>query len=144
MNKNIMTVLGVLSVLVGGIYYAFLQDKNRENRLLVESALQSFALKADSIERSFINEKQLKPSSSQENLPAVESQQIYRLSTIVDVDRVTLKFLDGDEELANKTLVLIPYIEDELVSWQCLEGSIILRLRPKDCRLGKKIRLADL
>ncbi|TQV73943.1 hypothetical protein FLL45_13855 [Aliikangiella marina] len=143
MNKNLIILVLMLSAIGAGIYFAVLQDKNRDDILLVEQAINNFSQAVSPLEKQFLNNRKFQLANTKTNLPLNKTGQSIEVTTVVGVDRVTLRFSDGDTEVANKTIVLVPFIENSQVRWQCIEGSIILRLRPRDCQLGKKILLSS-
>ncbi len=144
MSKNIIIVVLLLISIVAGIRFAALHNSDIKDIRLVEAALVNFAQSASAIEQSLLLNQQLKLNSSVTNLPIDETDQFIQLTTTITNERVTLRFGVGDSEVANRTLVLTPHLVNDRVRWKCLEGSVLLRLRPKPCGLGKKISLDDL
>ena len=146
MLRNISIAIFSLILIGSGIGYAIFQDPDRLLQNLVKESIHQVATKAKQLEPNYLKSGSLKKGSFSLSLDYKDSQgQSATLPVQVNISgqMISLRYGDGDIPVANQTLILKPVAKNQSVIWQCLDGSLLIRLRPKDCRLGYGIRLAD-
>ena len=152
MLKNIALLLILVAVIGGGISYAFYSDPEQASIRLFDQAMNEFAKNAENLEKQYEKNDSLSESTKKLNLDRITSKEgEINLVVNMTVSRqyVTLTFPDGNWPLANQSIVLEPFIpetssENKSVRWKCIRGSVLVRLRSKNCRLGYGILSSEL
>jgi len=140
MKKNLILAIGILSLVVAAIGWAIYADPERHDKLLFKQALRQFASQSQVWEAQFTSESKLPQVNQTLTLnyldrANVDATMSVKIST--RGNRVVMQFGDGDTLLAQQTVALVPKQVKGQVVWQCLEGSLLIRVRSKNCRLGK-------
>ena len=135
------------AIVAAGIGYAIFTDPEYPIIRLVNQAIRGFAQNAGGLENQFRARASLPISTNQLSLDFVDADdQINKLAVdmLISSQFVTLVFPDTDSPLANQTIILEPYIKNEQIRWKCIDGSVLIRFRSKDCRLGYGILISEL
>jgi len=147
MARNLIVFLTLLGVISAGIFYAVQSDPEYNSLRLFEQTLQKFSQGSNELEAQFTQKGALIPSSSEFIVNFVaDSGNILPITVtkIVNERIVTLVLADGDWPLSNQTIVLEPFIKESQLRWKCIEGSVLVRNRNKNCRLGYGIVTSEL
>ena len=147
MAKNLSIFVFLVLIIAAGIGYSYYSDPELPAQQLVRKTLKEFANKSESIEREF--ESRGKMSSSSKNLTvkfvdANKSEQNLSVKMRVVANSVTLSFPARAPVLADQTIILEPFEQNGQIRWKCLGGSVLVRYRNKDCRIGKGISRQDI
>lgn len=134
-------ILLITVIIAVGIGWAITHSSDRNEILLVEKAIDSFFVKSKQLEPSLIKSEPLSKlketlNLSFENQTTIPSQTI-EIEAIGEI--VVLRFLESDSDLSGKSINFEPVIVEQKVLWKCLNGSVLLRYRPKRCQLGEAV-----
>lgn len=142
MSKNITIAIILIIFIFGGIGYAIYSAPERPEHLLFEQAIKKFSTYAAPLEKQF-REKQSLPEFNQTaslSLPtSSKTPTTIPLKITTQNNTITLLFGEGDSTLANQTIILEPFIKKDKVRWKCINGSVLIRFRSKECRLGQGV-----
>lgn len=152
MFKKLLAVCAIVLIVAGGIGFSFFSDEQWHQRQLFNQSLEAFGQHQQAINSSFTQDGQL-PNFSQAlvlNYSGVNNTQLsidLQISTFNN--QVTLLFGQGETPLAEQTIFLEPVLKtlntgEQQVYWKCLNGSVLLKYRPKACRLGEAILIPSL
>jgi|GEM_PF-3592301 len=144
MIKRITATLLLLTILAAGIGYSIYQDPERRERDLFDGLIAALAQQSAPLEHAFQQSQLLPPREFDLRLDYTDSQNLaaaIAARVVINDNRLTVTFADGDTQLANQTAIFEPFIKSERVMWKCLSGSILMRYRPRPCRLGEGISL---
>ncbi len=152
MIKNSIVILFLTAIIGGGIVYAIYSDPELSSLQLFERAMVEFARNADGLEAQFRKNQSMTDSTKELSLAGNRPQSNSKplvLSMVVSKRFVTLVFSIGDWPLANQSIVLEPFLpeistKDGRVRWKCLGGSVLVRFRSKNCRLGYGVLISEL
>lgn len=144
MIKNVILFLVLVAVIGGGIGYSFYSDPEQASIQLFDQAMNQFAKQAENLEIQYEKNGALSESTKILKLDTITSQESDANLVVhmtVASQYVTLVFSDGNWPLANQSIILEPFIPessflDKSVRWKCISGSVLVRLRNKNCRLG--------
>ena len=147
MAKNLGAILLLLLLLAGGIGYAIFSAPELPEHRLFNLAIKQFSKNALSLELQYIKQGAISSKAKELN---VDYNDLDKVQTSISVkmsvanNQVTLSFGEGNTAFANQTVVLEPYFprgdtEKENIRWKCIGGSVLIRFRSKDCRLGPGI-----
>lgn len=162
MAKNIILLLTLIAIVGGGIGYAFYSDPDQASIQLFDQTMIEFAKNAQNLESQYEkngflieSEKILHPDFT----GLQESNDRLMVNMIVAKQQVSLVFSDGEWPLANQSIILEPFLPENIsqedsaptvssgnkqVRWKCLSGSVLVRFRSKNCRLGYGVLSAEL
>ena len=124
---------------MAGIGYSFYTDPERPSVDIVNNAVKAFGELAEPLEDDFASSGNLSPTSKRLSIQYLDvelNRAMLSVSMRVSTNNVTLTFPSDSTELANQTLILEPIKKGEQIRWKCLDGTVLIRYRPKDCRLG--------
>ena len=152
MIKNILLPLILVAVIGGGIALAFYSDPEQASIKLFDQAMTEFSKNAENLEKQYQKNGSLSETTKILSLDTTALQQNEaKLVVNMTVARqyVTLVFSDGNWPLANQSIILEPFIpenssKDKSVRWKCISGSVLIRFRNKNCRLGYGILSSEL
>ena len=149
MLKNLTITFFLLLTIATGIGYAIYSAPELPEHRLFELALKQFSNNAESLEKQFKDKRSIDNNQKQLTINYIDLEKLESLMTLtmlVQNNLVTLQFTDGNTALANQTIVLEPYFarddsteseaSEQTVRWKCLGGSVLIRFRTRDCRLG--------
>jgi len=147
--KNIVTVVFLVVLVVVGIGYAVFSDPDFASKQIFDKVMTEFAKNAKPLESQYRKNSSLLVFSKVFDLSDMfdkdkGEQSDYTVNMQVLAQQVILTFSDGDWAFANQAVILEPFIKDEQVRWKCIAGSLLVRLRSKDCRLGKGVIISEL
>ncbi|MCW8875787.1 MAG: pilin [Kangiellaceae bacterium] len=151
MFKNFLVVLTILIVVAGGIGYSYFSDEQWHERRLFTQSLESFGHHQQTLTASFIKDGQI-PAYSKTlalNYTAANNAQLaIDLQISTANNQVILRFGQGESQLAEQTILLEPVVKQlddtsQQVLWKCLNGTVLLKYRPKACRLGEAILISS-
>jgi len=146
MAKNLSIFVLLVLIIATGIGYSFYSDPELPAQQLVRKTLQEFANKSERIEREF--ESSGKMPSISKNLTVKftgfdKPEQNLSVNMKVSANFVTLFFPAQAPLLADQTIILEPFEKNGQIRWKCLDGTVLVRYRNKDCRIGKGISRHD-
>jgi len=152
MIKNVFLFFILVAVIGGGIGYSFYSDPEQASIQLFDQAMKQFAKRADILEEQYEESGVLSESTEilkLERITVEESESKLVVHMTVASQYVTLVFSDGKWPLANQSIILEPFIpealsEEKSVRWKCISGSVLVRIRSKNCRLGYGIVSSEL
>jgi hypothetical protein len=147
MAKNLTAVLILVLLLAGGIGYAIFSAPEMPEHRLFNLALKQFSKNAASLEKQFIKQGVI---SAETKTLSVDYVDLEKVKTSIAVkmsvahNQVQLYFGEGNTAFANNTVILEPYfprgdVNKKNIRWKCIAGSVLIRFRSKDCRLGQGI-----
>ncbi len=152
MIKNIALLLILVAVIGGGIAYTFYSDPEQTSIRLFDQAMNEFAKHAKNLEDQYEKNGYLPESTIKLKLDTM-TLQTSEINLIIQMtvaqQYVTLTFSDGNWPLANQSIILEPFIpetlsQDKSVRWKCISGSVLVRYRSKNCRLGYGVVSSEL
>lgn len=131
-----MIFMGVCLLIVGGISYSYYSAPEQPSVQIVDKALNEFMQLAIPLEQTFFETQSITniDKSLSVNLPSDPNS--YLVTMQVVSNKVLLTFPDNATLIAGQTVLMEPQIKDNKVLWKCINGSLLVRLRPRDCRLG--------
>ncbi len=151
MTKNQMLLLLLTAIIGAGVGYVVYFAPERPSVQLFNQAINEFAKNAEALEVQYKKNASLSTSSKTLSLGVTEARGDKPLvvNMAISNQRVTLVFAEGDWPLANQSIILEPFIpeisnNDGQVRWKCIAGSVLVRFRSKDCRLGYGILTSEL
>lgn len=147
MSKNLVVVFFLVVIIGAGFGYVILSDPELNEQRLFDSAIAQFAKSAEPLEKQYFASQPLAATTQQFQLDFKDQQNkpsTIPLTLSVANSLVTLSFGDGDSLQANQTIMLEPFVKDQKIRWKCLDGSVLIRLRSKECRLGQGISTAKI
>ena len=152
MIKNILLLLILVAVIGGGIGFAYYSDPEQASIQLFDQAMTEFAKNAENLEKQYEENGSLSETTKILYLDTIASQQSEAnlvVNMTVARQYVTLIFSDGNWPLANQSIILEPFIpetssKDKSVRWKCISGSVLIRFRSKNCRLGYGVSSSEL
>lgn len=142
---KLVGVLIIIGIIIGGISYAVISDPDFDAQRLYEATLKEFANQSAQQERQFQLSQNMKPAMKQFSVSFSESnndsnnsdhQGAYLLKMTVNNKNITLLYEGEKGLLVGQTIILEPVIKDNSVRWKCINGSVLARVRTKNCRLG--------
>ena len=143
--SKLLKILPLIVIFLGGIGYAILSDPGLPAAGLFKSTLKEFSQYSKQLDAQFKTSQSLSPSNKSlfvkfaaggNPLQLSQATEQYTVKMMVSNMFVTLLFDDADGPLGNKSIILEPFIEDSVVKWKCINGSVLVRVRTKNCRLG--------
>jgi len=140
--KNFIVLALLVTVVAAGIYFTVISDPELESKRAFDQAISEFAKNAELLEQHFKKNASLPPSTKTLYLINVEQTGL-TVKMQVLAQHVILTFSSGEWAVANQTIVLEPVIKDQKLRWKCLNGSLLVRWRSKDCRLGNGILISE-
>ncbi len=137
--KNLMVVFAIVLVIITGIGYSLVTSPDYAGQKLFAEALKGFAAKAGSLQQEYLKnqglpEQQHSLSIDFDVLFAERVNQAVKME--VSSQRVVLRISDQSPLLTGQTVILEPSIENGRVRWKCINGSVVTRVRTKNCRTG--------
>jgi hypothetical protein len=166
--KSLILFLLISAVVGAGVGYAVFSDPELPSVKLFEDTMKAFAKKSGYLEKQFLEKGSLSAQESQLSVhfsAAKDGEKDIKLTMKISPKLVILRFPDFQLEnasnneqneklaqqdtektisLSGQSILLEPYIKDEQVRWKCIEGSVLVRLRSKDCRLGYGVLTTEL
>jgi len=147
MAKNLSIFLFLIVLIGGGIGYSFYSDPELAAQKLFNLTLKEFARNSESLESEFEAKGRLTSSTRTlrvdfEHADMADSEVLVNMS--IGSNNVTLTFSDQGSILSNQTIILEPYKKDSQVRWKCINGTVLIRNRDKNCRLGYGIARSEL
>jgi hypothetical protein len=145
MMSKLLKILPIIVVVLAGFGYVILSDPELPAAGLFKATLKEFSKHSRSLDSQFKASESLRASSKSLSVKfstsenPLQSSQLagqYRVKMTVSSMFVSLVFVDADGPLRNQSIVLEPFIKDNLVKWKCINGSVLARVRTKNCRLG--------
>jgi len=124
----------MIAVVLGGISYAILSDPERPAVGLFKSTLKEFSQHSKHLDVQFKTSQSLTPLNKVLSVTFMAEQHMVKMT--VSSQSVTLAFDDADGHLGNKSIILEPFITESTVKWRCINGSVLVRIRTKNCRMG--------
>ena len=138
MNKFILLLL-LIGIIGAGIGYSIISSPDLPAQLLFKKVLNEFANHSADLEQDFLNNGVLKPQNKKLSL-AFElgsgSMGTFEISMVVSQYPVNLNISSTASELASQSIILEPTTDNSEVRWKCINGSVLVRVRTKNCRLG--------
>lgn len=141
--------------------YAFFNDPELPAVRLFRQAISEFAKNASELELQFEQNGSLLAADQKQGFSKILSLDYESVSPensgnisdtsiqmVVSEYSVTLTFSDSEWPLAGQSIILVPFIPESSLNsdqlrWKCISGSVLIRLRLKDCRLGYGIASSD-
>lgn len=141
--KNFIVLAFLVIVVAAGIYFTVISDPELEPKRAFDQAISEFAKNAELLEQHFKKNASLPPSTKTLYLTSGEQSGLTAKMQVF-AQYVILTFSSGEWAVANQTIVLEPLIKDQQLRWKCINGSLLVRWRSKDCRLGNGILISEL
>lgn len=142
MLKNLLVAAFIILIIASGLGYAIYSAPELPEHQLFNKTLEEFAKNAGKLEQEFKKLGQLTEFAQQLDVPfktqQKESANIL-VKTHISNNTLILTYDQGKTALANQTIILEPYLLEGRVRWKCINGSVLIRFRSKNCRLGKGI-----
>lgn len=135
-----MIFVGVCALIVGGISYSYYSSPEQPSVQIVDKALDEFMRLAIPLEQTFIETQSITKIDKSLSVKLSSDPINYLVTMTVVSNKVLLTFPDDATLIAGKTVLMEPQIKDNKVLWKCINGSLLVRLRPRDCRLGNGLR----
>jgi len=147
MAKNISIFLFLIVLIGGGIGYSFYSDPELPAQKLFSLTLKEFARNSESLEKEFEAKGRLNPSTRTlrvafEQADTAESEVLLNMN--IGSNSVTLTYSTQASILASQSIILEPYKKNSQVRWKCINGTVLVRYRDKNCRLGYGIARSEL
>ena len=147
MAKNTPILLFLILVIGGGIGYSFYSDPELPAQKLFSLTLKEFARNSESLENEFETKGSLTTSTRTlrvefEQADIAESEVLVNMN--ISSSSIALTFAIQAGVLSSETIILEPYIKDSQVRWKCINGTVLVRYRDKNCRLGYGIARSEL
>ena len=152
MAKNLGAILILILLLAAGIGYAIFSAPELPEHQLFKLAMKQFSQNAAPLEQQYIKQGAISSEAKElsinfDDLDKVQASISVKMS--VANNQVTLSFGEGNTAFANQTVTLEPYFprddtDKENIRWKCIGGSVLIRFRSKDCRLGPSIDTREL
>ncbi len=144
MLKNIVIFVLISCTLGVGIGYAIYSDPELASKQLFDRTIKAFAQNASALNLQYRNDQALTVLERELEVGDTESTG-ENLSVQMKVSKksVQLIFPDGDGALSNQTIILEPFLKENVLRWKCHNGSVLMRLRSKNCRLGYGILITE-
>ncbi len=150
--KNLVVLLFISAIVGGGIGYVVYTDPERESLTMFEDALEAFSNDAQTFEISYNKESSLPIQQKKLILKYLDSNKIEHdvvVNMVSNGEIVSLVFSEGDWPLSSQSIVLEPFIPEKNdgtveIRWKCISGSVLIRQRTKNCRLGYGILTSEL
>jgi hypothetical protein len=145
MVKNVILLISIIGIIAFGIGYAFLNDPEQPARQLVKLTLQEFFNYAGELEEEYSAHSLLKENTKELLIVLTLSEKVTQESVKLTVEnnQVTLLFNNENSILVGQTIILEPFNKNNQINWYCINGSVLVRLRNKDCRIGNGILTSD-
>lgn len=147
MKKNLAVAFLLIFIIAAGIGYAILNAPEWPEHQLFKVALKTFSQNAGKLENQFIHQGKIADEPRElrlnyRDLDNVESIILVNMS--VSNNQVTFSFAEGNTAFAHQSIIFEPYFSDKngdtkQVVWKCIGGSVLIRFRTNDCRLGPGI-----
>ena len=146
--KNLVIFIFIAILVAIGIMYSVFSDPELESKRIFEQAISEFAKNAGGLETQYKKDAALPVSSKILRLDGVDNQNDASgadpsIKMQVFAQYVVLTFSEGEWDVANQTVVLEPFLKAKQLRWKCINGSLLVRLRSKDCRLGNGILISE-
>ena len=147
MAKNISIFLFLIVVIGGGIGYSFYSDPELPAQQLFSLTVKEFVRNSESLENDFEARGSLTPATRTlrvefESAGNIENEVLVNMR--VSTNRVVLTFPIQTSILPDQTIILEPYKKDANIRWKCINGTVLIRNRDKNCRLGYGISRTEL
>ncbi len=135
----------MVGVIAAGITYAILSDPELPTQGLFKATLKEFSKHARPLETQFKSSKKMQLtkkklivtySDSDNPLSNDYTGGEFIIHMQVSEKLVTFVFDNKSELLAGESIILEPQIIGSKIVWKCINGSVLARVRTKNCRLG--------
>ncbi|MBV1908818.1 MAG: pilin [Kangiellaceae bacterium] len=137
--KNLL-VFTVLAVAIGsGIYYAVNQSPDVLAQSFFRTILKEVSPELLKYEKDLASAGTMKSETKQLSFNFIHpdgNQERVTLSLSVKESQLLLAIGDTASLLSGETIILEPSREEGTTVWKCINGSVLVRIRPKNCRLG--------
>lgn len=143
--SKIVQILLIVVVIAAGMAYAILSDPELPTQGLFKATLREFSKHVAQLEKQLKNSNGMRTSQknftviySDENNPLTQTGVAGKFVINMQISKnlVTLMFSNKTGLLAGQSIMLEPKISDKVVKWKCINGSVLARVRTKNCRLG--------
>lgn len=137
--KNLIIVVLLLGIISVGISYSIYNSPDLPLQNMYKMALTEFAKQAEPFEQEFTRSSQFKTQDKlvefDTNSPDGANTHVAMTLTTTSA-AITLSFMTGEFALAGETIILEPELKEGVIHWKCINGSVLVRIRTKNCRLG--------
>jgi hypothetical protein len=143
--SKLISILLITGIIVAGVSYAWFSDPEFSAHAIYKATLKEFAQQSGEQDKQFSSSQAMKAVSKkfkvlydanenplQNNLDSRD----YLVTMTVSEKSISLVYETSDELLANQSIILEPVVEGTTVQWKCINGSVLVRVRTKNCRLG--------
>jgi len=147
MAKNISIFSFLIVIIGGGIGYSFYSDPELPAQNLFSLTLKEFARNSEPLENEFATKGRLTSATQTLEIKfdqADTSESLVLVNMSISSNRVILTFSSQASVLPNQTIILEPYKKDSQIRWKCINGTVLVRYRDKNCRLGYGISRSEL
>lgn len=147
MFKNVSQILVIVAITAAGFGYALMSDPERESHDLFQRAIVGFSLVASDLDQQYLTTKSFKNGSRSYQVDYKdENGQVatQTISMMIDAQIIKLTFDNAPSSLSEQSILLEPLVKDDTVYWRCINGSVLVRYRTKDCRLGYGFTIAQM
>jgi len=148
--SKIIQVSFIIGIITAGISYAILSDPELPTQGLFKATLVEFSIHAEPLERRFKKASKMQTSRKKFTVTYLNDDNPLAKVGVIDKfvvnmqvseQRVTLVFSNKQGPLAGQSIILEPQVLGEqatgkVVTWKCINGSVLARVRTKNCRLG--------
>jgi hypothetical protein len=131
-----MIFLVAVAIIAGGLGYSFFSAPEQPTHQLVKAALDQFELDSLDLESQFQKNQRFSDFNSSINIDISSRTESFKVNMQGSNSKVLLTFPANAGLVANQTILLEPFIKESEVRWKCINGTVLVRLRPKPCRIG--------